>query len=281
MIARTFRREGYVVLPGVFAPDEVGRLRSAAERICATPSSLPGDVDGHAKFGTARSDVYARHQELRWVLFHEPLLAHLRALLGSPVVFIPEHPLHKGFYAGWHRDTSSPRRDGQRFYLQSDFRIVQVAIYLQDNSPQQGGGLDVVPRSHREVFQERWEDLGLAVARRIPFPLPRGRGRLEWLMTMPAWLPARFRRPVTVPTRAGDVVLFDLRLRHRATPRAADAPAGAPDKYALFLVCSADNARAGDYLHYIRDVRRNEAVAGHQFPEDLKEQGRRAGIALL
>jgi hypothetical protein len=280
MIARAFRRDGFVLVPSVFSAEEVARLRASAERICAMPSQLPGDVDAHAKFGTARSDVYARHEELRWVLLHPPLLVALRELLGTPVVFIPEHPLHKGFYAGWHRDTSSPRRDGQRFYLQRDFHMAQVAVYLQDNSAG-GGGLDVVPRSHREVFQERLEDLGLAVARRVPFPFKKGRGRLEWLLTLPASLPARLRKPATLSTRAGDVVLFDLRLRHRATPRVSGGAAGAPDKYALFLVCSADNPRAYEYLHYIRDVRRNEAVVGHSFPEALKEEGRRAGVVLL
>jgi hypothetical protein len=264
----SFDSDGYALFRSVFTPDQIRQLRADADRITASPTDYPGDTQDDPRFGTTRSDLYARFPEFRWVLFHEPLLDALSTL--GTTVFIPEQPLQKGFYSNWHRDTTAPRRDGQRWYLQPGFRIAQVAIYLQDNGPN-GGGLDVVPRSHREVFLEGWEDRALRLAQ----SMPRGKTRAGQLLNLPNELTRRLRKPLSLPTKAGDVVAFDLRIRHRATRGAAR------DKYGLFLVCSADNAIANEYLRYTRDVRQNLAIQRHKFDDEVVSEGRKRGITLL
>lgn len=279
--ADSFDRNGYAHIPSIFSADDVARLRESADRVTASPSDFPGDTDDHARFGTSRGDIYARFPEFQWILFHPPFIEALKALLGSPVVFIPEQPLHKNFYSNWHRDTSTPRRDKQDFYLRPGFRMAQVAIYLQDNSAQTGGGLDVVPGSHREVHQEWLEDIGTRIGQNFPLPFKRGRDRLTQLLTLPSRLPGIFRRPLSLPIRSGDVVAFDMRIKHRATPNQHHDEAQRPTKYGLFLVCSSNNEIAQEYLHYARDFRKNQAMLNHQFPDALKKKAAETEVILI
>jgi ectoine hydroxylase-related dioxygenase (phytanoyl-CoA dioxygenase family) len=277
-LTQDFDNNGYAIVRSVFSADDVARLRNSADRITAAPSDHPSDTQDHPKFGTGRCDIYARFPELQWVLFHPPLLAGLKQILGSPVVFIPEHPLQKGFFSNWHRDTSAPRQDGQTFYLEPDFRVAQVAIYLQDNSIESGGGLDVVPRSHREVHLEWLENIAKRAAESVPLPFGRGRHRVERLFTFPARISGLMRDPVSLPIVAGDVVVFDIRIRHRATR--GPVPSSKP-KYGLFLVCSANNKGAEDYLHYVRDIRKNGGILSHKFTDELKAKGKDLGVIYL
>lgn len=279
--ADSFDNKGYAHFPSIFSAEDIARLRESADRITANPSDFPGDVDSHVRFGTSRSDLYARFPEFQWVLLHQPFIDAMKVLLGAPVVFIPEHALHKNFYSNWHRDTSTPRRDKQDFYLSPDFRIAQVAIYLQDNSAQTGGGLDVVPGSHREVHQEWLEDIGTRIGQKFPLPFKRGRDRLTQLLTLPSRLPGIFRRPLSLPIRSGDVVAFDLRIKHRATPNLLRDQAQPLTKYGLFLVCSSNNEIAHEYLHYARDIRKNQGMLNHHFPDALKQKAAEAGAILL
>jgi hypothetical protein len=101
------------------------------------------------------------------------------------------------------------------------------------------------------------------------------------MLTLPARLPGKFRNPVSLPVRAGDVVAFDVRIRHRATRGVESAPKSDAVKYGLFLVCSTDNNGAQDYLHYARDFRKNEAMLRHDFPAEMKDQAKQMGAILL
>lgn len=275
------KKNGYVLFPSIFSFGDIARLRESADLITANPSAFLGDVDNHPRFGTSRGDIFARFPELQWVLLHKPLIDATKRLLGSPVVFIPEHPLHKNFYSNWHRDTSAPRRDKQDFYLRSDFRIIQLAIYLQDNSERTGGGLDVIPGSHREVHLEWLEDMGTRISETFPLPFKRGRDRLRQCLTLPSRLPGMFRRHLSLPIRSGDVVAFDLRIKHRATPNSILDQAPSLSKYGLFLVCSSNNEIASKYLHYAKDIRKNQSMLSHHFPDALKQKAAEAGVILL
>jgi phytanoyl-CoA dioxygenase PhyH len=275
-----FRRDGFVHLQRVFDAGQSAGLRGIAEEICRERQNGPSDCDDDPLFGTSRSDVLARFPRLRWTLLHPPLRESLSALLGEPVVVIPETALHKNFFSNWHRDTGSPRRDKQDFYLQPDFAMLQCAIYLQDNSPELGGGLDVIPGSHKDVALDRFEDGIERMASALPgwarFP-----GKvLRKIGALPRRLREMRRQPVTVPVRVGDVILFDVRVTHRATQPRPGLKRDI-DKFALFYLCSADTEAVDSYVTYIRDVRDYAYMKSHSIDPQFREDASRIGYRVL
>jgi hypothetical protein len=279
-LRRRFRRDGFVHLPQVFDAAQSADLRSLADELCRKRQNGPSDCDDHPRFGTSRSDVLTRFPRLRWTLFHPPLRKPLSALLGDPVVVIPETALHKNFFSNWHRDTNAPRRDRQRFYLKRDFAMLQCAIYLQDNSPELGGGLDVIPRSQTDVALDRFEDEIERVASRFPGWARIPRQILRRSGAAPRRLLESRRQPMTVPIRLGDVVLFDVRIAHRATPPLPDRKRDI-DKFAFFFLCSANTAAVESYVTYIRDVRNYEFMKVHSLDPEFRAEALRAGYRVL
>ena len=117
-------------------------------------------------------------------------------MLGEDFCFLPEMTAHHQGFGNWHKDTTSMEQDGEDFHRSPDFRMVQCAIYMQDQTERYGGGLDLVPGSHKGTD-------------------PTARGGVGSFVY-------RLRRRVggkvrTLPSRAGDLVVFDLRTDHRAT----------------------------------------------------------------
>lgn len=112
------------------------------------------------------------------VFSHPRVVALFRQLIGEDrTVFTGHCDIHMNMLSGWHRDS------GEAFggYFSGDYiaddacRVFKMAIYLQDALD--SGGLSVVPGSHRERQYDSVNHIHL-------------------------------------PTRAGDVVLFDVRLAH-------------------------------------------------------------------
>jgi len=238
-IEARFGRDGFLHLKSVFSPAEIARLRASVEAIFDRESPYAGDVNGDPTKFSLRINFCARYPELRWIMMHPGLLAPLRTLLGDDFVFLPEMAAHACGYGNWHKDTSSQERDGHLFHWEGDFRMIQVAIYLQDNTDA-GGGLTVMPGSHLK------RDALIA-----PHPLARARN-IARRLTRPV-LPKRIVDPGSyqIPSRTGDLVMFHFRLDHKATtPRLLRRP---PErKLVLFFACSANNEHARRYREYIQ-----------------------------
>jgi hypothetical protein len=269
---RSFEVNGFLHAPGVFTPEQIRQLRDFCARLFARKPEYEGDMDGTAMsvYGdpgrSHRLDVFARNPELSWVLVHPPLLATLRGLLGQDFVFLPETSAHaSGYFGAWHKDTDAQEAGGATEHWRGDFRMVQVAIYLQDNTPEYGGGLDVIPGSHR-----RRGRAGQSVAR----------SRLA------AWLDRRLYGHVqgvacSVPTRAGDLVLFDFRMDHRPTSPASTPVPAEHRKYALFLACSARNRHADLYVRFISGRPDYCYLKTHHYPEALRRLASAEKLTLL
>jgi len=278
-LRRRFERDGFLHLRNVFDPEQATRLRRSVEAICARPQGGPNDNDAHPHFGTSRSDVIARFPALHWILWHLPLRDALKSVLGEPIVLIPECALHMNFFSAWHRDSNSPRHDGQRFYLRPGFRMLQAAIYLQDNSTELGGGLDVIPRSHGEVRFDRYEDWVLRRQAQLP-NLPRfAKDMIARIAYAPRHLYGR-RQTHTIPISFGDVVFFDVRISHRATPPRSGMKRDT-DKYAIFLLCSSDNETVDEYLTYIREIRKYEYLRIRSLDPAFAREARQIGYRVL
>jgi Phytanoyl-CoA dioxygenase (PhyH) len=175
-LASEIESVGYVLVPGVLDPTKVAELRFTVDRVL--------DERGIAKAGgTVLPNAASLAPEIAWVLTHDPILEAVRgALECNEPVFTLEADLHRNYLARhWHKDTGEQVMDRGYFGLdsfgRSDCRVVKVAIYLQDHDGDRRG-LRVRPGSHRD------SDLGS------------GNG-------------------VAIASRAGDAVLFDVRISHR------------------------------------------------------------------
>lgn len=259
----SFERDGFVIVPAVLSSEQVLELRRALGALFATRSSFEGDIDRDLATGTGgntgciRFDVCARYPELRWLLTHPPLVGALRGLLGDDFLYLPEMSAHYRGFGHWHKDTTSQERAGERFHWEPDYLMVEAALYLQANCPEYGGGLDVVPGSHRQP------DTYLNAVDRTVFD--RARTKLK------TWGLLGAKKAYSIPSKPGDLVIFDFRLDHRATwPSARQIPADR-EKLALFFACSRNDRHARRYVEYIASRPDYVYLRDHTYPAEMLE----------
>ncbi len=257
--------DGYVHVPAVLTPDQVGALRTALRPRFDPPSEAHGLGDTpHVLI-----DVFSRYPEVRWLLFHAPALVVLRGLLGDDFVVLREAAAHFDAFTRWHKDTTSLEAAGHTFHRAPDFRMVQATFYLQDNTPRHGGGLDVHPGSHLtpDPFVEAMKGYR-----------PETRVERLWHRVFPT--PDReLPRGVTLPSRAGDMIVFDFRITHRGTPARRKAPRG-QEKMAVFVACSRRNGHVEAYHRFLEGRERYAYLKGFAYPEDLARAADEVGVGL-
>lgn len=256
-IRTQFDELGYVIVPGVLSSGDVSRLRSEVESRFDTPPDkrAPGDSEGFL------FDVFNRHPELAWVLFLPSVTDALHSLFDNRPVLLRESVAQREQYGHWHKDTTSAERAGERFPLQNDLRFAELAFYLQDNDDQLAGGLEVAPGSHREPDE---------FARRGLFD--RALGKFRGGPRPPDTV-------VRVPSRAGDLVVFDFRLSHRATRTAVPRDLR-PDKIALFQAVSSRSPHVETYHRFLRGRPGYDYLEGYRWSDELVTAAERAGVLL-
>jgi hypothetical protein len=266
-LAQQLNERGYVVLPGLLAPQEAAHYRFEIQKL----SGL-GDAD----FGKKRfecPDGVSRNRSFWPLIDHPKLIAAIRELLGPTARYTQHSDLHahRGG-VGWHRDSAcrtfgiGPDWDES----QEPYQVLRVAIYLQTFA-ESHSSLGVIPGSHRheemvgdreatfwqrlialrEIATSKWGKLtrgeGLPHEMRLrnfPDKLIRTRRRVGSL----PWPPPQ--SPVWIRTEPGDCIIFNQRLYHSASPMRGP-------KYALFLSYSAENTHARNHLSYYRLYRKD------------------------
>lgn len=257
-ICRFHTQNGYSHFADVFTAAEVAALRAAADRAFTETPNLPAS-------GPRFLNMSREAPEFGSLLLNPRVVRALSTILGDDYLHCDEAGLHADHFAGWHTDTSSPSNAGHDFFWDPGFNVVQVALYLQSNDPVEGGGLDVVPGSHAadDPFckPRQWTMPGETPP---PPPAPptlvdRALGRLETMaraaaahgIPVPGLKPDRKAaaraRGISIPSRMGDLVMFNLRCGHRATPV---GPA-ARQKRAIFFVCGANNRGTFNYARWL------------------------------
>jgi hypothetical protein len=239
-----FTQNGFLLVPQILSQAEVQALRQTVKQMYAQASPYPGEENQF------RADVFCRQPDLRWLMTHPPLVAVLRSLLGEDFVYIHEVSIHFRNYAfGWHKDTTSQEKVGSYFQWSPHFLMAECVLYLQDNSVEYAGGLDVFPGSHN-----------------LPDRYVSGHPNIE--------SPYPEQTPYQIPTKAGDFTLFNLRLDHTATQPKSNVPEGSPnEKIGIFFIASANNQHVHHYslyqksredYHFLKDK--------HDYPDDMKEE---------
>jgi hypothetical protein len=257
---------GYALVRGVLSAEEVAQARAVFDQ------HLPADPGAQAEIEAA---TLLEAPELTF-MFTERVVRTLSALLGGSLAYYPNYIGRLNRRIGWHVDNGfSPRVLADAGHVfDPGFRHLQCVVYLQDNVPGAGGGLDVRPGSHRWWTEGRMPDHD-ELLRRYP-------------------------DVVTVDSRAGDLTVFDGRLMHRGTP--ADGT-HTLRKYGVHWSASrADPTQMSRFLDYLasrvrllrstdrppetfeRDVRRLRLMRSVHFPQSypapVVDLARRLGVTV-
>ncbi|MGH2637330.1 MAG: phytanoyl-CoA dioxygenase family protein [Actinomycetota bacterium] len=117
-----FHRDGLLVIRGVFADEEVGSLRKAADQV--TEEALAGNgsghgyrmVDGHRRYYRTDGVLWERHPAFRIATVNPDLLSAVGQCLGQPFMPINDSLVvklpHSGVAIPWHQDPPYEGPDG-------------------------------------------------------------------------------------------------------------------------------------------------------------------------
>jgi hypothetical protein len=258
-LTRAFQTDGYAIVRQVLAADEVAELRA----LCSRELAGSGTEMLASQFLTL--------PELAAIPFRDEVVSALRELLGADYRLYPNFTARKDVYVPWHVDDAFAGPD-REYVWEPGFAHAQAAIYLQDNEG--SGGIDVIPGTHLISFD--------------------GYGKVPADFEIAARTIGASAYPRTVPTRAGDLLLWHPRLMHSSTggPRPRTE-----DKFGIFFGCGRnhpyDNSRFLSQLVFNR-VRMIDGVARtlprlaeivnlrwpDSFPEWMVKKAKDAGIEI-
>jgi len=276
---KQFHRDGFIVVPSVLTKEQAAELRSFLIRVFDAGAKFEGDAPG------TRYDVYSRYPELHWVLFHPPILSSLKSLLGDNFVYLPEMAAMDSSFGDWHKDTSTQEVEGYLYQYEPDYFIVEVGLYLQDNSEEYGGGLDVIPGSHicspPDKYAQRrrppkgalgrfWRDIKDKLRYekiRIKETIGLNKEKLK---------PGQY----SVPNNAGDLVIFDYKLDHKATWAKKKPIPEENRKIGLFFGCSVNDDYARRYSQFLASRPHYSFLKNHRYAEKLQELARENNVTL-
>lgn len=233
-----FREKGYLLVAGVYAPEALSAARERIQAEFARGQQHDSPYDSPSIL----TDIYSRIPELTDLIFNEKYIAIVKSLIGPDAFLIPECALHKGRFINWHTDTTEQEMAGIISHRDLSTPILQVATYFQENDRNAGGGLTVIPGTHQfpdpflRLYSKKWRDkalnrflktLGMSVFDRLD----------------------RHPEKIDIPSCAGDLLLFDLRLFHRSTfPRRRDGL----EKFAVFNTFTCDTPAGRDYFQFMK-----------------------------
>jgi len=193
-LRQKFKRNGYVLLPGVLSPAEIAAIR---ER-------MPENFDKltHIPKTYLQARECLKIPEVYRLMTHPRIVEACKAIFGKQLIYVNDLVVQRNVLPP---TPTSPHLDCQAEYrsledtshlLDPDFLFAKVGIYLQDNTAETGGGIDVFERGHR------WIGNGIFFRYQIYKRILR---------------PLMARRMKRLETKAGDVLIFDCRLPHRST----------------------------------------------------------------
>lgn len=224
----SYRCEGYVVIPRLFAADEIAVLREAAERDLPGAETLTKqDRDGNKvalkMWGNAGDDIYGMFSR------NERVVRAAERVIGDEVYLYSAKMILKDAREGgaweWHQDYGYWYHNG---CLMPDMTSCSIAV---DRNTEDNGCLQVMAGSHLLGRLDHERKNGQYVA---------DRERVEVALT-------RF-ETVSVPLEPGDAILFHANLLHRSD-------ANKSEKRRWNFICSYNSVnnrpfkRARDYGH--------------------------------
>lgn len=244
-----FQEHGYLLVRNVLSAEQVERVRAIFD------GYVSSDEDAES---TIEATALLRLPEMNFI-FDELLMEALKVWLGGTLTYYPNYVGRLNRRTDWHLDHGfSPKYlpEGDHLY-DPRFRHAQCIVYLQDNQPGLGGGLDVRPGSHK------WAATG-----DVPHE---------------EWVQRAYPDAVSIDSKAGDLVIFDGRLMHRGTPQegrrelrkyaihwgVSRTDQVQIDRFIGFLANRANNLKSNDAPsdHVQQDAKQQQGIHGVRFPD--------------
>jgi ectoine hydroxylase-related dioxygenase (phytanoyl-CoA dioxygenase family) len=206
-IAREFSENGFIILRNVYSEESCDKLRTQIlNKFDELKTIDPKQIDHCLTQSQLFSIPYF------WkILVHEKIVQALKTILEPKYSLIPNFNVQKNKFGlsqvsiakipipnrhGWHIDAGAEPFDPD--HVAADYQFVKCGLYLQDNDPEFGGGIDVVPGSHKLLFRT-----GI---KRLDGKVRLYKGKLGVIFNNK-----------TVPIKKGDVLIFHSFLMHAAT----------------------------------------------------------------
>jgi ectoine hydroxylase-related dioxygenase (phytanoyl-CoA dioxygenase family) len=211
--------KGYTVVPNAISPEMVAETRRRSEAIFEKSSS-----ESFVGMDFVATPPIAQ------IPFQPSVVAALRGIVGRDYYTIPEFALITNSFGDWHRDIDTQQRDP--YVYRRDYRQFECAIYLQDNHRDYGGAIDFRPFTHRNLLPcPLGHTTPLRVARRVT---------TRWFPHVSMWV------------KAGDMIIWDFRLAHRATPARIQPIPKSHTKYGVFWGATDSRVCAEKYLAHMK-----------------------------
>jgi hypothetical protein len=224
---RDYRRDGYLLLRGLLAPEDVDRLRRWADDVLYGREPVPG-IDPAQESATLDellgrfTRIHQLHRVLptaEWGLLHPRLLDVLEALVGPDVLALQSmlffNPPGRGGQ-GWHQDS----------YYITTYPDTLIGVWIPlEPADEENGCMWVLPGSHQEPIYPA-PDSGAHVHAAGAFE---GMSEVENVSHLNdavntlTEVVRKYPSPIPVPMRPGDALFFDGHILHRSHPnRSAD-----------------------------------------------------------
>jgi ectoine hydroxylase-related dioxygenase (phytanoyl-CoA dioxygenase family) len=203
-------RQGYTVVPNIISQDLIKKLRDKYIKLFESKN-----------ISTLLTTDFLAEADIADLIFSSSVIQTIASIVGKNYCIYPDFTLRQNLYIPWHTDTSYlsiPETDNIE-----ESNMVQMSIYLQDNTYHNGGGLEVIPGSHRHKNINR-HDLRT--------------NQID------------FTKSVVMPSTAGSLVFWDSRLLHKSRePHLGNTQ----PKLAIQWTISKNDLFASKYLQFLND----------------------------
>jgi hypothetical protein len=125
----------------------------------------------------------------------------LKAALGDDFLMLADLQVQRNLFGGWHTDSDTEA--GAKYLFDPEYRFVKCGIYLQDNTSEWAGGIQLLKGGHR-------------------FPLRTPSVSINYFLRSKRNKAIERSNRTVVQMKAGDFLAFDSRIPHSATHLPAD-----------------------------------------------------------
>ena len=192
----SYLENGFIIIKDIINQEEIVYLRkSLYSYFIANPKK------SHVNIG------YILDNKIASLFFKKQLVKKLKLIFGEELFFMNDFQLQFNSFAsiygkakGLHTDCRSEFSPKNKYLFQSKYKFAKVGLYLQDNTEEYGGGIDVVIGSHK-------------VWKRFPISIINYLATRLYLRLYRIYNKKRIR----VPIKSGSAVVFDSRLSHASS----------------------------------------------------------------